>query len=162
MTDPVALARVSADGLVLEFPRGFRFFGWLVTAIGVAAWGWLGVQLRSSGLSGLRISELLVLQVFSLPFGIGLLIWSSQKIALIQGRIVSRHLGRQRQLELATTRLHKTVASGIYLRDASGKKLFVSQWLVGFADLTERLAREPAEGVASSGERSRSPSERGS
>ena len=127
---------------MLEFPRGFRLAGFLVTAIGVALWASVSFEWSAAGdWRNMGIDQWLLVRVFTLPFGIGLLIWSTQKIIVVQDRIVSLHLGRRRELDRASAYLHKRIKSGVYLKDAKNRKLFLSQFLIP----VERLLVEVAE-----------------
>ena len=138
----VDLAKASSDGFVLEFPRRFRLLGLVVTAIGVAFFASLFLEGRAAGdWRNIAIGQWLFVRVFILPFGVGLLIWSTQKIVVVQNRIVSLHLGRRRELDRASAYLHKRIKSGVYLKDAKNRKLFLSQFLVP----VERLLLEVAE-----------------
>ncbi len=126
---------------MLEFPRGFRRVGLLVTAIGVAFFVSLFLEWRAAGdWRNIAIGQWLFVRVFTLPFGIGLLIWSTQKIVVVQGRIVSLHLGRRRELDRASAYSHKRIKSGVYLKDAKNRKLFLSQFLVPVERLLEEVA----------------------
>ena len=126
----------------LTFPAGLRWFGGAVMLVGAALWVLLYLQWRSAGgVGGLTIDSFLVVQLFLFPFGLGLLIWSSQRVVVGHGEIVSHHLGHSEQLDRISARIQRRIASGVYVVDVHGRKLFVSQWLRGFERLLEECSR---------------------
>lgn len=146
MSHTIELARVSHGGYVLEFPRKFRWLGCAVTALGMVLWASLYMDWRTAGgWRQMSVNQLLVVKIFALPFGVGLLVWSTQKIAVVQDLIVSHHLGFRRRLDRASARIRSTIKSGVYLKDEHGKKLFVSNWLVGFEQLMAEVRERPVE-----------------
>ena len=138
----VELARVSHDGYVLEFPRRFVWFGLGFTLFGLVLFGFLVYEwLTVESWRDIAIDQWLLVRAFSLPFGLGLLVWSTQKVAVVQDRIAAHHLGRVRQLDRSSAFVHKTIKGGTYIKDAGGKKLFLSNWLVNQPKLLQEIAR---------------------
>jgi len=129
------------DTYLLTFPPGFRWFGAGVTLVGAGLWLLLYFQWRAAGgTAGLTIDSFLVVQLFLFPFGLGLLVWSSQRIVVGHGAITSNHLGRRNQLDRISARVQRRIASGVYLKDLRGKRLFVSQWLRKYGRLVEECS----------------------
>jgi len=73
------------------------------------------------------------------PAFVGFLIWTFQWIEVTEQYITSNFLGVRRRLDFSTTQITKVLSNGYNLADASGKKLFVSNWMIGSDSFAEYL-----------------------
>ena len=117
------------DVLVLRFPGILRPIFLVAAAVGFFAIFQWGIPVYTKGAPPPHkwIFTLMLLA----PIGTGFLLMTFQSIEISIDCIESRFLGFRRRLDTSTTRVIKIQSNGYTLRDSSGRKLFVHNFLSG-------------------------------
>ncbi len=115
-----------SEPFILSWPSFLRPVGAAIAVIGFSAWaiptftGWVIPFVPSA--IGIMIMT---------PCGLGLLLWTFQWIEVTEQSIISHLLGIRWRLDTQTTVVTKIVSNGYKLKDASRRKLFISNWMIG-------------------------------
>ncbi len=129
--------------LTLRFPVKLRYVCSLGAVVGCAAifqWG-VPVYTQHAPVPPTWAFGLMLLA----PIGVGILLMTFQQVFVSEDSIDSHFLGTRKRLDARSTQLLKVRSNGFLLGDATGKRLFINQWMIGsdalYSLITNRSTR---------------------